>query len=291
MDSSKKNETPPLGVCLWLLTGGRLVDRIQWIARNQFTGVSLLQSISDVEEKECEEAAEAIVESGLNLSFHANVHHRVDASGKLDSAFVERVVESVIWWHENTRGVASCCADAIRFPVGGSSFSPCLNRQYIGRLYEKLNPLGIPVGIENAFGSAYDFHSIEHFTTFRDSCKEIKMGMLFDAAHANIHIRSDNVPGEDEIGLYFSNIPFEPLEIHLSDNRGEMDEHKSLGYGNLDLKSLLRAAKKRDFKGQLTIEVCKDIASHQYASDIFNPDEMETMLRSRDAILDTWSKS
>ena len=56
-NSGKNGNIPVIGMCLWLLSGGKLVDRIQWIANNGFTGVSLLQNIIDADEKECIDAA------------------------------------------------------------------------------------------------------------------------------------------------------------------------------------------------------------------------------------------
>ena len=42
--SEKNNSHPPVGMAFWLLTGGRLIDRIEWIIDNGFSGVSFLQN-------------------------------------------------------------------------------------------------------------------------------------------------------------------------------------------------------------------------------------------------------
>ncbi len=81
----------------------------------------------------------------------------------------------------------------------------------------------------------------------------------------------------------------EIFEVHFSDNFGKQDEHKQLGYGNLDLNSIFNALKERTFAGKFTIEVCVDILSGRYVSDIHNPEQTEALLISKDIIKTTWA--
>ena len=276
---------PFVGMCAWLLKGGRLVDRVKWLIKNGFTGISFLQNVMDEEESECRDAAQAIISSGFNVTYHGNVHHKLSKDGKLDTEFAKRLIDSVIWWHQNTKGVFSCCFDSISLPSNPKNFTFELNKEYMGLLSAGLKKYGIRVGIENA----PKFSAIKDIEKFKASCGEYNIGMLFDAGHANMHVRTDKVQGEEEVGEYYSKLPVEALEIHFSDNFGEKDEHKYLGYGNLDVKSLLKAVKTKPFKGQLSVEVCKDILSSQYGFDINDPKEMDNILRSRDKIIKSWN--
>ncbi|OGF51619.1 MAG: hypothetical protein A2044_04295 [Candidatus Firestonebacteria bacterium GWA2_43_8] len=115
--------------------------------------------------------------------------------------------------------------------------------------------------------------------------------MLFDAAHANIHVRSGNYKKENELGAYYKTLPLPVWELHFSDNLGKKDEHRELGYGNLDLAALLGAVKEKGFAGQLSIEVCKDILAGEYSFDIDIPGETDPVLRSRDKIISIWNNA
>lgn len=278
------SDMPYLGMCAWLLKGGRLVDRVEWLIKNGFTGISFLQNIADTEEKECKDAAAAIISAGFNVTYHGNVHHRLSTDGKLDTEFIKRLIDNVIWWHENTRGVYSCCFDSMSLPAAPKNFAFDLNKEYMELLSTGLKKYGIRVGIENA----PKFSNVKDIELFKKSCNNLNIGMLFDAGHANMHARTDKVQGEEEIGEYYSKLPIEVLEIHFSDNFGEKDEHKFLGYGNLDIRSLIKKVKKKPFKGQFSIEVCKDILSGQYGLDINDPEDMDNILRSKDKIMKAW---
>src|SRR5215212_5134928 len=89
-----------IGVAQWLIAGKRLVDRIHSTVQNELGGAALRQSVMDFEPSERAEAAAAIREAGLVLTYHGNVQHKLK-NGKLDEDFVARVIDDVLWWHEN----------------------------------------------------------------------------------------------------------------------------------------------------------------------------------------------
>lgn len=280
-------------MAVWLLEGGRLIDRVEWLAKNGFSGVSLLQHVIDVDPKERQEAAAAVVSEGLWVTYHGNVHHKLKESGELDMDFALRLTDDVLWWHENTRGVGSCCSDPIHVPRsdGTKYFDFDMNRRHMKFMAERLGTYGIPIGIENSCGGAGLFCSVNDIVRFKDLCRDIPMGMLLDAAHANIHVRSDDNGREHQgdVAAYLRQLPFEFLEVHFCDNQGLEDEHKYLGYGNLDLPAVLRVLKDRDFTGKFTVEVCFDRLGGKSAADIRNPAETDGLLISRDKLLSEWS--
>lgn len=287
-----KNSTPPIGMALWLLKGP-LPVRVQWLLQHEFTGVSLLQDATAADPGECREAAAAIREARMNLTCHGNVQQALNAAGKLDLGFLERLLENVLWWHEHAGGMKSVCYDPVYWPntSGARQFAWELNQQIAAVTLARLRNSGIRSGIENIFDSAAAFASLAAFQRFYDKCADASFGMLLDLGHANIHVHSDQVANETEIGGYLQKIPFEILEVHITDNRGVQDEHKQAGYGNLDLDAALRALKRRGFARQLTIEVCVDILSQKYAADLDNAQETDPILVTRDRIRESWQRA
>lgn len=284
---------PPIGMAVWLLDGGRLIDRIEWLVRNGFQGVSLLQSSLDIDPSERAEVAAAIRSEQLYVTYHGNVHHKLTAAGIPDESFVDRMIEDVIWWHENTNGVYSCCSDPINAPQpdGTAIFDFDLNARHLRLVSDRLGKYGIRVGIENGFGVKGRFSTLNDVSRMRNICSDIEVGLLLDAGHANIHVRSDGVAGESNISVYVGRMPLEILEVHFSDNLGKRDEHRQLGYGNLNLEKLFAGLRSVGFYGKFTLEVCLDILSGQYASNIFKPEQMDPILISRDVLIEAWSES
>jgi len=283
-----------IGMAIWQLKGRRLVDRVGWLFKNGFGGVSLLQSVMDeVELAERREAAAAIVEHGMWVTYHANVHHKLTASQQLDMSFVTRLMDNVIWWHENAGGVWSSCCDPIHLTSGDGRrvFDQATNRRYIEHMSGRLTKYGIRIGIENSCGGDGMFCTLDDIRRFKEYCADIKMGMLLDVGHVNIHVRSDNNGKEHDgkVEHFISELPLEIHEVHFSDNFGLKDEHKFLGYGNLDVPAALKAVKSRGFDGKLTLEVCFDFLAHRGPADIDNPEEIKGLLISREKVLSAWA--
>ena len=46
------NVCPPIGVALWLLEGKSMIDCVEWVIKNKFAGVSLLQNAMEVDKYE-----------------------------------------------------------------------------------------------------------------------------------------------------------------------------------------------------------------------------------------------
>jgi sugar phosphate isomerase/epimerase len=281
---------PPIGMALWLLSGGQMMDRIEWLIDNGFQGLSFLQSAIDIDEHERKDVAAAIVSAQLYVTYHGNVHHKLKESGGLDTDFVNRMIDDVIWWHENTNGVYSCCSDSINPPRedGTTAFDFDLNKQHLDLMAGRLSTYGICVGIENSFGKEHRLCALNDIAHMKEICSGSQIGMLLDAAHANIHVRSDGIEDENNIGTYVSKLPLEVLEVHFSDNVGKQDEHKQLGYGNLDLGDLFNALKSNGFAGKFTIEVCVDILSGKYGSSIYDSKQTDALLISRDKVIENW---
>gem|GEM_PF-2916709 len=107
---------PPIGVALWLLEGKNMTDCVEWVINNNFEGVSFLQNVMEIDKQERKDVAQALDSAGLGVTYLGNVNNHLKNSNELDTEFVKRMIEDIIWWHENTNGVFSCCSDAINVP-------------------------------------------------------------------------------------------------------------------------------------------------------------------------------
>lgn len=256
----------PVGMALWLLKGGSLVDRVEWLVQHEFRALSLHSLHADVDPAEKREAAAAMREAKLVVDYHPNF-------GKtLDPDAVARVCDDVLWWHVNAGGVRACLSDPIP-----NDWPACV--RLVQELARRLAPHGIRTGLENSFGPASMYKTTADVARLKQECATPLLAHLLDTGHANIEHHG-------RVAEFVRSLPLEIGEVHLTDNHGEKDEHRALGTGNLDLPALFAALREVNYTGPLTVEVCVDILRGQYAQDIRNPQEMEPVLRSRDRILE-----
>lgn len=266
------------GYCGWLLYGKRLPEIIEFLHQEGFNSISWLQSILKVDPEERRDAAAAIKEKDFTLCWHGNVQNNMTPENTLDESFAGRVFEDVLWWHENTNGVVSCCSDALhRF-----------GREQTFRLLQLQSEIfegtGIGYGIENAFGKSYA--SLDEMNEYRERLKKIcparDAGMIFDVGHANIYLKKD-CPEKMTLREYINRIPFRFFELHITDNHGLTDEHFMPGTGNIDFTELREALEEKGFNGVISLEVCRDIQNGLYGFDVSDPADQDIIRRARDS--------
>lgn len=78
--------------------------------------------------------------------------------------------------------------------------------------------------------------------------------VLIDVGHLNLSVRKYKYV-EVPVEQYFAELPVQLVEVHLSDNDGEDDQHRPLGTGNVDFAAVARGLKHIGFDGLSTIEV------------------------------------
>lgn len=269
-----------LGYCGWLLAGKRLPDMIQFLAKEGFNSVSWLQSIMNYDESERKEAAAAIKELDFTLCWHGNVQANLTGDFHLDENFARRIFDDVLWWHQNTNGVISCCSDNISavtpdHPQGvylKEDTSRLLQMQ--SKFFEN-SGTGIGYGIENSClrQDKTGYARVSDMQEFKDQLENAEhAGMIFDVGHAHIFL---NRSPEEKMDLveYMSRIPFKIFEMHITDNHGTRDEHLVPGEGNIDYSQLYEGAKRIGFDGVISLEVCKDICRGYYSFDLNNEKE------------------
>lgn len=267
------------GFCSWLLTG-KLQERIRFIAESGFNSVSLLQSVMSEKTADRLEAARIICDHDLTVTYHGNVHDHLLPGDKLDSDYVKRVLDDVLWWKEQTGRVYSCLSDSIHKctekPLRLIYFHE-ETRALFEMETEIFRGTGIRYGIENFFtGNSYS--SLPELINMRSLVEKTpESGMLLDIGHANIFI---NKPEAGGISLkeYIEQLPFRIHEVHISDNFGKLDEHLPPGKGSADYRALRSALKKRGENPVITLEFCPDILRGKYCWDIGSEEERKIIL-------------
>jgi sugar phosphate isomerase/epimerase len=88
-------------------------------------------------------------------------------------------------------------------------------------------------------------HSPEEFNKLFDETGLNNVGIVLDVGHANI---------EGTLDSFLDKCPERLVELHLSDNMGEQDQHLGVGNGKIDWKNLTTKLRNINFNGIVMIE-------------------------------------
>ena len=142
-------------------------------------------------------------------------------------------------------------AEAVVVHPGLASF--LVNKYFLDDVYKAANEsikelneygedLGVLTTVENMpTFDAMIYKNIDQLDEFLNS---IDMGMTLDIGHAN-HV------GYSPEAMIFDSIK----HVHVHDNFGDDDAHLALGEGSIDLKCIINALEKKNYKGIYIIEV------------------------------------
>lgn len=284
----------PVGMAFWLLRGGSGPERAAWIAHQGFQSLSLLINNPDADDPARDDTARAIRDSGLLASCHPNYQCAVKPDGSLDTDRIRRLNDQVLAWHTHAGGMYAACADPIVIPTaqGDTRFSMERNRDVMRIAADAFRPVGIRFGWENTFGSPDRCQSAADINRFAAACAVPGLGMLLDLGHLNIHLHSPGAPTQDP-ETFIRQLTVDIHEVHVTDNLGQRDEHRHLGYGNLDLAAVMRGLRAVGYRGPLVVEVCVDILAGRYGADIHDPAQFAPVLATRDRLREAiaWSEA
>jgi sugar phosphate isomerase/epimerase len=87
--------------------------------------------------------------------------------------------------------------------------------------------------------------SPEEFSKFYKETKLNDIGIVLDVGHANLEGHTED---------FLRKLPDKIVEIHVSDNTGENDQHLGLGYGKIDWTRFAQTLKDIDYDKTLIIE-------------------------------------
>ncbi len=244
--------------------------------------------------KEREEAAHAIREKKFSVTYHGNVQANLTSDQKIDMDFAARLFEDVIWWHENTNGVVSCCSDMISATPAGSvrTYLPDETLRLFQMEADFFERYGIGYGIENCFlmPSGTGYCSLDEMNRMKNMLVNAPgAGMIFDTGHAHVYLTSNN-RGRMGIDEYVEKMPFRIYELHVTDNHGARDEHLLPGCGSLDYSRLRSGLERRGFTGIVSLEICPDILNGRYGWNIVEQENKDVIRRAKDDFLAAYFK-
>lgn len=274
-----------LGFCGWLLHGATLPERIEFLAQEGFNSISWLQNVLEADPGERREAAALLKEKNFSLTYHGNLQAALLPGAKVDETYMRQIFDDVIWWHENTNGVHSCCSDMISAVPEGET-ARAYFREETYRLFKNqadfFEPYGIRYGIENSFFIGSEGYApLNEIRRMKERVGEQKnAGMLFDVGHANVYLTRDN-EGKMSLSDYINEIPLPFHEIHITDNRGFKDEHRLPGEGTINYAELRKALEAKHFDGVISLEICVDILNKKCAWDLSNKSDRDLIRKAK----------
>ena len=118
---------------------------------------------------------------------------------------------------------------------------------FLGRLYEKANELGLTICLENMMPDEGWLFEPEEFKPILKDFK--KMKFMLDIGHAN-------VMGGDDRNLKFIKLFKKRIgHVHVHDNLGFKDDHLPIGCGKINFKKILSNLKKSGYNDTITFEL------------------------------------
>ena len=139
--------------------------------------------------------------------------------------------------------------------TGISSFYPGedwkQNIASIKKLHETAEKFGLDIAMEN-LPEKYGFimRNPKDFQRFYNETRLNDIGVVLDVGHANLENQTIN---------FLKQLPDRIVNIHLSDNMGENDQHLGIGYGKIDWKQFAETLEEIDYDKKIIIEVIENV--------------------------------
>ena len=139
--------------------------------------------------------------------------------------------------------------------TGISSFYPGedwkQNIASIKKLHETAEKFGLDIAMEN-LPEKYGFimKKPKDFQRFYNETRLNDVGVVLDVGHANL---------ENQTTDFLKQLPDRIVNIHLSDNMGENDQHLGIGYGKIDWNQFAETLEEIDYDKKIIIEVIENV--------------------------------
>jgi sugar phosphate isomerase/epimerase len=141
-----------------------------------------------------------------------------------------------------------------------------VNIQFLQQVEKLCKEKGITLMLENYIKP---FDTPEVFTKIIEEIPDLKIHL--DVGHCNIN------QDKNLTEAFFQRFGEKIVHLHLSDNKGERDDHLPLGCGNIEWKKIIEIIKRGGYDQTITLEV-------------FSPDR-DYLLLSRDKLKDWWNNT
>ncbi len=116
------------------------------------------------------------------------------------------------------------------------------NSESFAQLAELAEPYGLRIMVEHPPGPSLSVADLRTILSV-----DARLGFHLDVGHA--HVGGDRL--EDLLSVFGSRL----AHVHLSDNRGQHDDHMPLGAGHIDWPRAIRLLKGTGYDGTITLEV------------------------------------
>jgi len=139
--------------------------------------------------------------------------------------------------------------------TGISSFYPGedwkQNIASIKKLHETAEKFGLDIAMEN-LPEKYGFimKKPKDFQRFYNETRLNDVGVVLDVGHANL---------ENQTIDFLKQLPDRIVNIHLSDNMGENDQHLGIGYGKIDWNQFAETLEEINYDKKIIIEVIENV--------------------------------
>jgi len=133
--------------------------------------------------------------------------------------------------------------------TGISEFYPGLdwqlNLESMRYLFDAARRHGVEIAVENV-PEPFPFlmKSVDDFSRFYNDFDD-NIGLTLDIGHANVN---------HQILEFIQQFPKKIVHIHTSDNDGNFDFHRGIGYGNIDWEKVASAVKKSKYDNIIMLE-------------------------------------
>jgi sugar phosphate isomerase/epimerase len=118
------------------------------------------------------------------------------------------------------------------------------HRDLIASLLDEAAHLGVGLMLENGRVSRANVRLLDELLAAFPA-----LGLHLDVGHANLGARSN------QTATILRKHGRRLCHVHLSDNRGEHDDHRQLGWGNIDWPRSVRLLRRHGYDGTITLEV------------------------------------
>lgn len=196
----------------------------------------------------------ALAERGLGLVCHLPTFvHTADLADAIREASLGEVIGSLEVAADLGAEMAVLHPGYIRgLAIHVPETALALAMESIGRVADRADRLGVPLGLENLFSGLGPYGSPAEMEGLLEAFPQCSL--VLDVGHANIE-DSTGRRSVDFIERFGARLG----HLHLSDNRGRCDEHLPLGAGRVDFASVAGALAAAGYDGTATLEIfCDD---------------------------------
>ena len=175
--------------------------------------------------------------------------YTADFAPKLRNVCIDEMIQSI---HTATRLNA---VKAVLHPSMFSGLAPLvpdkaleLACQTLEILVEEADRVGLSLCFENMYPRYHSFYSPDQFKPIFEKYPGLKMTL--DTGHANIED-----PEGNRLAEFIRQFPDRIGHVHVSDNKGNRDEHLRTGKGTVNFKQFTTLLKESGYNGTITFEI------------------------------------